>query len=48
MTGYEPYLPNVQQPHYHSTRKWNGFKAAFRFNPEQPTSLLYQEDAQWL
>ena len=32
--GYEPFLPNLQQPHYHFTRKWNGFKAAFSFDPE--------------
>ena len=41
--GYEPFLPNVQQPHYHFTRKWNGFKAAFRFDPKEPTSLLYKK-----
>jgi hypothetical protein len=41
--GYEPFLPNVQQPHYHFTRKWNGFKAAFSFDPKQPTSLLYKK-----
>jgi hypothetical protein len=41
--GYEPFLPNVKQPHYHFTSKWRGFKAAFRFNAEQPTSLLYKK-----
>lgn len=41
--GYEPFLPNVQQAHYHFTSKWRGFKSAFRFNPEQPTSLLYRK-----
>jgi hypothetical protein len=41
--GYEPFLPNVQQPHYHFTRKWNGLKAAFSFDPKQPTSLLYRK-----
>ncbi len=41
--GYEPFLPNVDQPHYHFTSKWRGFKSAFRFNPEQPTSLLYRK-----
>ena len=41
--GFEPFLPNVQQPHYHFTRKWNGFKAAFNFDPKQPTSLLYRK-----
>jgi hypothetical protein len=40
--GFEPFLPNVQQPHYLFTRKWNGFKAAFSFDPKQPTSLLYR------
>ena len=43
--GFEPFLPNVQQPHYHFTRKWNGFKAAFTFDPKQPTSLLYRKTA---
>ena len=43
--GFEPFLPNVQQPHYHFTRKWNGFKAAFRFDPKEPTSLLYRKTA---
>ncbi len=43
--GYEPFLPHVQQPHYHFTSTWRGFKAAFRFNPEQPTSLLYRKTA---
>lgn len=40
--GYEPFLPNVKQPHYHFTRQWNGFKSAFSFDPKQPTSLLYR------
>lgn len=44
--GYEPFLPNVKQPHYHFTNKWRAFKSAFRFNPEQPTSLLYKKTAQ--
>jgi hypothetical protein len=39
--GFEPFLPQIPQPHYHFTRKMNGFKAAFRFDPEEPTSLLY-------
>ncbi|MGQ0811963.1 MAG: hypothetical protein ACT4OO_12170 [Nitrospiraceae bacterium] len=41
--GFEPFLPNVELPHYHFTSKWNGFKGAFRFNPAQPTSLLYKK-----
>ena len=44
--GFEPFLPNVQQPHYHFTRKWNGFKAAFSFDPKQPTSLLYRKTSE--
>ncbi len=43
--GFEPFLPNVLQPHYHFTSKWRGFKAAFRFNPAEPTSLLYRKTA---
>ena len=43
--GFEPFLPNVQEPLYHFTRKWNGFKAAFRFDPKEPTSLLYRKTA---
>jgi hypothetical protein len=43
--GFEPFLPNVPQPHYHFTRKRNGFKAAFSFDPRQPTSLLYRRTA---
>jgi hypothetical protein len=41
--GFEPFLPNVPQHHYHFTSKWRGFKAAFRFNPAEPTSLLYRK-----
>jgi len=41
--GFEPFLPDVPQSHYHFTSKWRGFKAAFRFNPAEPTSLLYRK-----
>jgi len=41
--GYETFLPNVRQTHYHFTRKTNGFKATFKFDPTQPTSLLYRD-----
>jgi hypothetical protein len=44
--GYEPFLPNVAQTHYHFTSKWRGFTSAFRFNPSQPTSLLYKKTAE--
>lgn len=43
--GYEPFHPEVEQPHYHFTSKWRGLKAAFRFNPAEPTSLLYKKTA---
>ncbi|HSA62376.1 MAG TPA: hypothetical protein VLE03_09080 [Nitrospiraceae bacterium] len=43
--GYEPFLPEVKQQHYHFTHKWRAFKSAFRFNAGQPTSLLYKKTA---
>jgi hypothetical protein len=43
--GFEPFHPEIAQPHYHFTSKWRGFKAAFRFNPAEPTSLLYKKTA---
>jgi hypothetical protein len=43
--GFEPFHPEAEQPHYHFTSKWRGFKAAFRFNPSEPTSLLYKKTA---
>jgi hypothetical protein len=43
--GYRIFLPNVPQPEYHFTSYKNGFMAAMRFNPSQPTSLLYRKTA---
>lgn len=43
--GYEPFLPNVKQTHYHFTNKWRGLKSVFRFDARQPTSLLYNKTA---
>ncbi len=40
--GFQPFLPNLPQPRYHFTSKWYAFKGAFRFNPAEPTSLLYR------
>jgi hypothetical protein len=37
-------MREVEQPHYHFTSKWSRFKAAFRFNPAEPTSL----DSRWI
>ena len=41
--GYKIFLPNIPQPQYHFTNSWYGFEAGFRFNPEHPTSLLYEK-----
>jgi len=43
--GYRIFLPNVPQPEYHFTSYKNGFMAAMRFDPSQPTSLLYRKTA---
>jgi len=43
--GYRIFLPNVPQPEYHFTSYTNGFLAAIRFDPSQPTSLLYRKTA---
>jgi hypothetical protein len=41
--GYHIFLPNIAQPEYHFTSYKNGFMAAMRFDPSQPTSLLYRK-----
>jgi hypothetical protein len=41
--GYQIFLPNVPQKMYHFTNRRYAFEAAFRFNPEHPTSLLYEK-----
>ena len=41
--GYQIFLPNVPQPQYHFTNYGYGYEAAFHFNPEHPTSLLYEK-----
>jgi hypothetical protein len=40
--GYKPFHPELKQPVVHFTKSWYGFKAAFAFNPTEPTSLLYK------
>ncbi len=41
--GYKPWHPEIKkQPVVHFTKMWYGFKAAFTFNPSEPTSLLYK------
>ena len=44
--GFKIFLPNVPQQQYHFTNYWYGFEAGFRFNPEHPTSLLYDKTPQ--
>src|SRR3981081_4679172 len=41
--GFKIFLPNVPQKHYHFTNYRYGYDAAFKFNPEHPTSLLYEK-----
>ena len=44
--GFQMFAPQVKnQRVYHFTRKWNAAKAAFSFDPAEPTSLLYSKDA---
>jgi hypothetical protein len=40
--GFKPFHPEFKQPVLHFTRNWYGLKAAFTFNPAEPTSLLYK------
>jgi hypothetical protein len=41
--GYKMFLPNLKnQKVYHFTNYGRAFKEAFRFNVEEPTSLLYK------
>lgn len=41
--GFKIFLPNVPQKMYHFTKYGYAMEAAFRFNPEHPTSLLYEK-----
>ncbi|NUQ21647.1 MAG: hypothetical protein HOQ09_11880 [Gemmatimonadaceae bacterium] len=43
--GFRMFAPQVKnQRVYHFTRNWNAVKAAFGFDPAEPTSLLYTKD----
>jgi len=44
--GYKIFLPNVPQKQYHFTNYRYAFEAAIQFNPEHPTSLLYEKDGE--
>ena len=41
--GFKIFLPNIPQEQYHFTNYWYGFEAARNFNPDHPTSLLYEK-----
>jgi hypothetical protein len=41
--GFKIFHPEVPQKMYHFTNYSYGFEAAFKFNPEHPTSLLYEK-----
>ena len=41
--GFKIFLPEIPQKMYHFTNYQYGFEAAFSFNPEHPTSLLYEK-----
>jgi hypothetical protein len=41
--GYKIFLPNLLQKQYHFTNYRYAFEAALQFNPEHPTSLLYEK-----
>jgi hypothetical protein len=41
--GYKIFLPNLPQKQYHFTNYWYGFEAGMGFNPDHPTSLLYEK-----
>jgi hypothetical protein len=44
--GYKMFAPNIKnQRVFHFTSRRNAFKEAFRFNPDEPTSLLYKRAA---
>jgi hypothetical protein len=44
--GYHIFLPNVPQKMYHFTSRRYAIEAVFRFNPDHPTSLLYEKQAE--
>ena len=42
--GFKIFHPEIPQKQYHFTNYRNAFEAAFKFNPEHPTSLLYEKE----
>lgn len=41
--GYKGYYLNVSMPVYHFASKWRAFKELLRFDPAEPTALLYRK-----
>jgi hypothetical protein len=41
--GFKIFMPNQPQKQYHFTNYWYAFEASRNFNPDHPTSLLYQK-----
>ncbi len=41
--GFKEFLPNVPSPMKHFTSRRYAIEAQFRFNPDHPTSLLYEK-----
>jgi hypothetical protein len=46
--GFKIFHPELPQKQYHFTNYRYAMEAAFRFNPEHPTSLLYEKNGQRL
>lgn len=44
--GFKILHPEVPQKQYHFTNYRNAFAAAFKFDPDHPTSLLYEKDGE--
>jgi len=44
--GYRIFLPNWPQKQYHFTNYRYAFEAAIQFNPDHPTSLLYEKTSE--
>jgi hypothetical protein len=42
--GFQIFHPEVPQKQYHFTNRRYAIEAAFAFNPEHPTSLLYEKE----
>jgi len=41
--GFKPFFPNFKQPMYHFSNRQYAIEAERHFNPEHPTSLLYEK-----